>query len=87
MVHELALDTSSRSSSESNIVLSCTLIDNVISRMKCLIFALIKTFEFSLAVPKESVKQKIGIVQRPIIAGEEEKGVQLPLVLKVHVRA
>lgn len=55
--------------------------------MKCLIFALIKTFEFSLAVPKESVKQKIGIVQRPIIAGEEEKGVQLPMVLKVHVRA
>lgn len=53
-----------------------------------MLFALIRAFEFSLAVPKDSVVKTVtGIVQRPSIKGEEAKGSKLPLVLKVHVRS
>lgn len=62
-------------------------IDQVELRMKCLLFALIRSFEFSLVIPNDAVvASKMGVIQRPSIKGEEAKGNQLPLVLKVHVR-
>jgi hypothetical protein len=52
--------------------------------MKCLLFALIRAFEFTLAVPEESIMKKSGIVQRPIVTGEEAYGAQLPLFIKAY---
>jgi len=57
-----------------------------IFEMKCLLFTLIRSFEFSLAVPKESIKKKAAIVQRPFVIGEEKKGPQMPLFVKAHSR-
>lgn len=54
--------------------------------MKCMLFALIRTFEFSPA-QDESLVRKNGPIQRPVIKGEEKKGAQLPMVLKVHICA
>ncbi|KAL4242390.1 Cytochrome P450 superfamily protein [Abortiporus biennis] len=52
--------------------------------MKALIFTLVRTFEFELGVRPEDVVKKSNIVQRPLIAGELEKGTQMPLLLKLH---
>lgn len=54
--------------------------------MKCLLFTLIRSFEFSLAVPKEDIYVRLATVQRPGVVGKEAEGPQLPLVLKVHSR-
>lgn len=51
-----------------------------------MLFALIRTFEFSPA-QDESLVRKNGPIQRPVIKGEEKKGAQLPMVLKVHICA
>jgi hypothetical protein len=54
--------------------------------MKCLLFPLIKTFEFSLVVPAEDIVwQNRSVVRRPFIKGSEEEGPKLPLHVKVHV--
>ncbi|KAH9919442.1 cytochrome P450 [Epithele typhae] len=50
--------------------------------MKALLFALIRAFEFELAVPAESIQKKSAIVQRPIIQGEPEKGSQMPMIIR-----
>ncbi|KIJ33556.1 hypothetical protein M422DRAFT_264483 [Sphaerobolus stellatus SS14] len=46
---------------------------------KCLIFALVRAFEFELAVDPSQIIKKSTIVTRPIIVTEMEKGPQLPL--------
>ncbi|PCH43005.1 cytochrome P450 [Wolfiporia cocos MD-104 SS10] len=52
--------------------------------MKALIFTLLRAFEFELAVPTSEVTKKTGIVQRPYIRCEMEKGSQLPLLIKPY---
>ncbi|CCM05373.1 uncharacterized protein FIBRA_07589 [Fibroporia radiculosa] len=55
-----------------------------IIEMKAIIFSLIRAFEFELAIPASSIKATWGLVQRPRIRGEEEKGAQLPMHLKLY---
>ncbi|KZT65611.1 cytochrome P450 [Daedalea quercina L-15889] len=52
--------------------------------MKALLFTLIRTFEFELALPKEKIVRQRAAIQRPIVRGEMEKGSQLPMLIKVH---
>lgn len=54
--------------------------------MKALIFTLVRAFEFEMAVPIEDITRKIGLVQRPFVRSEMEKGTQMPLIVKQHVR-
>ncbi|KAJ3774193.1 cytochrome P450 [Lentinula raphanica] len=53
--------------------------------MKALLFVLIRTFEFDLAVPAEEVVSKSSILHRPHLKSEPEKGSQLPLWMKLYV--
>lgn len=55
-------------------------------RMKALVFALVRAFEFELAVPAEDLIKKTGIVQRPLVRTEMEKGTQMPLIVKPYHR-
>ena len=55
-------------------------------RMKALLFALIRAFEFELAVPAEDLIKKTGIVQRPLVRTEMDKGTQMPLIVKTYHR-
>ncbi|KAJ7221601.1 cytochrome P450 [Mycena pura] len=55
--------------------------------MKALLFTLVRAFEFDLAVAADDVGKKSGIVQRPILKSEPEKGNQLPLLVKPYVRS
>ena len=55
-------------------------------RMKALLFALIRAFEFELAVPTEDLIKKTGIVQRPLVRTEMAKGTQMPLIVKTYHR-
>jgi hypothetical protein len=48
--------------------------------MKALIFALIKDFEFELAVPKSDVKATTAVVQHPVITGSDKH--QLPMIVR-----
>ncbi|EMD33454.1 hypothetical protein CERSUDRAFT_160359 [Gelatoporia subvermispora B] len=54
--------------------------------MKVLIFTLVRAFEFELAVPAGDVTKRPGVAQRPIVKSEIEKGNQMPLLVKRHVR-
>ncbi|KAL5498061.1 hypothetical protein ACEPAH_2992 [Sanghuangporus vaninii] len=51
--------------------------------MKALLFTLIRNFEFSLAIPAEGIIKRSLVVTRPYIKGEEDKGAQMPLLVKV----
>ena len=54
--------------------------------MKCLLFALIRKFEFRLAVPAEDIVwRNQAVIRRPFIKGAEEDGSKLPLYVKVHI--
>ncbi|KAH9842389.1 cytochrome P450 [Rhodofomes roseus] len=55
--------------------------------MKALLFALVRSFEFELALPKEEITKLAGLVDRPFVRAEKEKGARLPLKVKVHARA
>jgi hypothetical protein len=61
--------------------------NNVYSyRMKCALFAHLRTFEFSLAVPAEDIVWVNNtLVRRPHIKGAEEEGPNLPLYIKLHI--
>lgn len=52
--------------------------------MKALLFALVREFEFELAVPTKEVGSEAGVVQRPFLKSEKHKGSQLPLLVRVH---
>ncbi|KAF7299959.1 Cytochrome P450 [Mycena chlorophos] len=45
--------------------------------MKCLLFTLIRAFEFELAVPREDIGKKQGIVLRPFVKSEMKSGLPL----------
>ena len=54
--------------------------------MKCLLFPLIKKFEFGLVVAAEDIVWlNQSMVRRPFIKGAEREGPKLPLHVKVHV--
>ncbi|TCD69789.1 hypothetical protein EIP91_006326 [Steccherinum ochraceum] len=52
--------------------------------IKALLFTLIRTFEFDLAVKPEDVSKFTTIVQRPVVLSEPENGSQMPLLVKLH---
>ncbi|KAH9930922.1 cytochrome P450 [Fomitopsis serialis] len=54
--------------------------------MKALLFTLIRSFEFELALPKEEISKIPGLVDRPFLKQEKQKGARLPLKVKTHVR-
>ena len=53
--------------------------------MKALLFALIRAFEFELAVPVDDIKIKRNVVLRPTLVSDPEGGFQLPLKVKPYV--
>lgn len=53
-----------------------------LSRMKVLLFVLIRAFEFELAVAPSEIKPRMGVVQRPILRSAPEKGAMLPVVIR-----
>lgn len=56
-----------------------------IVEMKALLFALVRAFEFELAVPaKDIAVTTTTIVQRPYVVTERQKGNQLPLFIKPY---
>lgn len=54
-----------------------------LSRMKAILFTLIRAFEFNLAVPQEDIIKKSAIVQRPFVKNDMKAGTQLPLLISV----
>ncbi|KAK7028653.1 cytochrome P450 [Favolaschia claudopus] len=56
-----------------------------IIEMKCLLFTLIRAFEFELAVPVDDIGRKISVVQHPMLKSEPEAGAQMPLVVKPYI--
>ncbi|KAH8102315.1 cytochrome P450 [Cristinia sonorae] len=52
--------------------------------MKALLFTLLREFEFELAVKPEDVSKVMTIVQRPLVLSEQEKGSQMPLMVKPY---
>ncbi|KAH9910895.1 cytochrome P450 [Fomitopsis serialis] len=52
--------------------------------MKALLFVLVRSFTFELALPAEDIIKKSAIVQRPYIRDALEKGSQLPLRVKLY---
>ena len=55
--------------------------------MKALIFTLVRAFEFELAVPADDIIKRSLIVQRPLVRYEQEKGSQMPLLVKAYQSA
>lgn len=51
--------------------------------MQAFIVEMIKSFEFIATVPYERVRREGAVVMSPTIEGELEKGVQLPLRIRV----
>ncbi|KAJ7765808.1 cytochrome P450 [Mycena metata] len=55
--------------------------------MKALLFALVRAFEFELAVPAEDIGKKTSVVTRPFLQSDPKAGNQLPLIIKPYTRA
>ncbi|KII91512.1 hypothetical protein PLICRDRAFT_135746 [Plicaturopsis crispa FD-325 SS-3] len=51
--------------------------------IKAILFTLVRTFQFELAVPVQDVKHVMTIVQRPVLASDPDGGNQMPLLLKL----
>lgn len=83
MVHVAVSDIVSLSSSASFFALhhDFPLIDS--HRMKALLFTLIRSFEFSMVFAPESFQKRSFVVTRPYLRGEEKKGAQMPLMVKL----
>ncbi|CAG8513772.1 12916_t:CDS:2 [Acaulospora colombiana] len=52
------------------------------NRMKALLFALVRNFEFKLNVPLDDLDQKTTIVARPSVKSQPQMGSQLPMLIK-----
>ncbi|PVG01516.1 cytochrome P450 [Serendipita vermifera] len=61
---------------------SCIGFKFALLEMKALLYYLVRSFEFELAVRPEDVSKKELIVTRPFLRYEEEKGPQLPMIIK-----
>jgi hypothetical protein len=59
------------------------LLTNYFRRIKALLFTLVRTFEFELAMEPEDIIRKSGIVGRPFIASNPSAGPQLPLLIRL----
>ncbi|KAJ7183648.1 cytochrome P450 [Mycena filopes] len=56
-----------------------------ITELKCLLFTLIRAFEFTPAVPRDMIKPMMaGILQRPSLSGGSKEGSGLPLIVKPY---
>jgi len=54
--------------------------------MKCLLFALVRKFEFGLVLPAEDIMWwNNATIRRPFVKGAEQDGPKLPLYVKIHV--
>jgi cytochrome P450 len=53
--------------------------------MKALLYVLIRSFEFDLAVPVSDIRKKATLVQRPAVRSDPEGGNQLPLLVKPYI--
>jgi cytochrome P450 len=51
--------------------------------IKALLFTLLRTFEFELALEPDDITRKTGIVGRPLIASNPSAGPQLPLLIRL----
>ena len=56
----------------------------IISRMKALLFTLVRAFEFDPAVPVEQISEEIGLGNRPILTTDPKARYQLPLLIKPY---
>ncbi|KAK7678031.1 hypothetical protein QCA50_018972 [Cerrena zonata] len=54
--------------------------------MKSLLFVLLRSFEFELAVDPASIQKKQGAVSRPFVSTEAEVGDQMPLFVRHYRR-
>lgn len=54
----------------------------MISRMKALLFTLIRSLEFTPAVPYEDIQKRSSVIMRPYVRSEPDKGSQLPLIVR-----
>lgn len=54
--------------------------------MKALLFTLLRSFEYELAVPANDIYGRSAVVTRPYVISEKAKGAQLPLKVKKYVR-
>jgi hypothetical protein len=54
-------------------------------RMKSLLFALVRAFEFEPAVPTGGITFSLTPVMRPRVLAEPEGGNQLPLIVRPYV--
>ena len=52
-------------------------------RMKALLFAIVRFFEFELAVEPEDIVRRTNVVGRPFIDSNIEAGSQLPLLIRL----
>ena len=51
--------------------------------MKALLFTLMRTFEFALAVAKDEIQRQTSTgLQRPVLRSAVSKGAQLPMLVK-----
>ncbi|KAJ7662455.1 cytochrome P450 [Mycena rosella] len=55
--------------------------------MKALLFSLVRSFEFELAVPIADIGKTSVIVQRPILLSDPKAGNQMPLLVRPAVRS
>ena len=58
-------------------------ITNYFRRIKALLFTLVRTFEFELALEPDDIIRKSQIVGRPVIASNPSAGSQLPLLIRL----
>lgn len=52
--------------------------------MKALLFTLLRSFEFTMALPAESIEKRSVIVARPYVKNNTASGAQMPLVVRVY---
>lgn len=52
--------------------------------MKALLFTLVRTFEFELAVSPEEIEKRSMVVTRPYLRGQKQAGAQMPLSVKLY---
>jgi hypothetical protein len=60
-----------------------SLLTDYVYRIKALLFTLLRTFEFELAIEPADIIRKTGIVGRPLIASNPSAGPQLPLLIRL----
>lgn len=54
----------------------------LVFRMKYLLFTMIRSFEFELAISPEDIGRKTSVVGRPFIASNPAAGTQLPVLIR-----